>query len=201
MLKKITLTLFIVSFVLLVQQASAQSAVSSEKQAVIQELIALVNADNNATQLVEIMDRQMSSTRAAVLESILNDRTDLSEAEKKSLREALSARSEEFGKRFREKLLTKLNYDEMIREISAAVYDKFFTLEEMRDLLAFYRTPTGQKMLKTMTPLMAESMRLTQERLVPKIPIILQELQTEEKQEIEREINTRKPRAKKTSDQ
>lgn len=197
MLKKITLTFFFVSFVFLAQQAQAQSVVSSEKQAVIQELIALVNADNNASQLVEIMDQQMTGTRVAIVESILRDRSDLSEAEKKSLREAISARTEEYGKRFREKLLAKLNYDEMIREISAAVYDKFFTLEEMKDLLAFYKTPTGQKMLKSMTPLMAESMKLTQERLVPKIPIILEELQTEEKAEIEREVNARKPRPKK----
>jgi hypothetical protein len=196
MLKEIALTIFIASFAFVVQ-TNAQTAAANEKQSVIKELIALVNAENSAEQIVEMMDRQMKVSREAVIDSIIGDRPDLAESDKKSLRESINARSEEYSKRFREKLMQKLNYNEMIDEISATVYDKYYTLEEVKDILAFYKTSTGQKMLKTMTPLMAESSKLTQERLIPKIPGILDELQREEKVEIEREINARKPRPKK----
>jgi uncharacterized protein len=196
MLKKITLTLFIAALAL-VAQAAAQTEIKPEKQAAIKELIALINVDNKAEEMVEMFDKQMSGTRVAIINSILDERTDLSEAERKTLRDSISVRSEEYARRFRERLMQKLNYNEMIDEISMLIYDKYFTLEEIKDLVAFYKTPTGQKTLRTMTPLMTDTMRMMSERLLPKIPVVLDELQKEEKAEIEREVNARKPRAKK----
>ncbi len=198
MLKKATLTTLIVVCAF-IGQANAQTAVSPEKQAVIKELITLINVDNQAEEMVAVFDRQMSRTRAAVLDSILNERADLTEADKKILREALTAKAEEFGKRFQEKLMQRLNYNEMINEISAAVYDKYFTLDEIKDLLAFYKTPTGQKTLKTMTPLMSDTMQMVSERMLSKLPGIMEELERDEKAEIEKEVNARKPRPKKTN--
>lgn len=197
MLKKITLTFLIVTFALVAQEVAAQTDAKADKQAAIKELIALINTDNKAEEMVGIFDRQMSGTRVAIVDSILNERTDLTEADKKALREALITKTEEQSKRFTAKLMQKLDYNEMIDEISAAVYDKYFTLEEIKDLIAFYKTPTGQKTLKTMTPLMTDTLQLITERMLPKIPIIMDELQQEEKMEIEREVNARKPRAKK----
>ena len=196
MLKKITLTLFIVTFAL-IARANAQTAVPTEKQAAIKELIGLINTDNKAEELVAIFDKQMSGTRVTIVESILSDRADLTEAEKKSLREVLVVKMEEYAKGFQEKLMQKLNYTEMINEISTIVYDKYFSLEEIEDLIAFYKTPTGQKTLKTMTPLMSDTLQLTMDRMLPKIPIVMEELQQEERQYIEREVNARKPRPKK----
>lgn len=195
MLKKITLTLFIVTCAF-IAQANAQTAVAPEKQAAIKELIGLINTDNKAEDFVAVFDKQMSGARAAIVESILSDRTDLTEADKKSLREALLVKMEEYAKGFQEKLMQKLNYTEMINEISTIVYDKYFTLEELKDLIAFYKTPTGQKTLKTMTPLMTDTLQLTMDRMLPKIPIIMEELQQEEREYIEKEVNARKPRPK-----
>lgn len=196
MLKKITLTLFIVMFAL-IAQASAQTVVSPEKQAAIKELIGLINKDNKAEELVAVFEKQLSGTRGIIIDSILDERTDLTEAERKSLRETLIVKAEEYAKNFQEKLMQKLNYAEMVNEIAAAVYDKYFTLDEIKDLIAFYQTPTGQKTLKTLTPLMTDTMKMTAERMLPKIPIVLEELQQEERQYIEREVNARKPRPKK----
>lgn len=196
MLKNITLAFFIVAFAF-VAQASAQNTISPEKQAAIKELIALINSENSAEEMVGVFDRQMRMTRMAVLDSLLNERTDLTEADKKTLREAINAKAEEFGRRFQEKLMQRLNYSEMINEVSAIIYDKYFTLDEIKDLIAFYKTPTGQKALKTMTPLMADTMQLVSERMLTRIPGIMEELEREEKAEIEREINARKPRPKK----
>lgn len=196
MIKKTILTLLIVVIVF-VAQAAAQTVVSPEKQAAIKELIALINVDNQAEEMVAVFDRQMSKTRTAVLDSILKERTDLTEADKKILRETVTAKAEEFGKRFQEKLMQRLNYNEMIDEISAAVYDKHYTFDEIKDLLAFYKTPTGQKVIRTMTPLMADTMQMVSERMLTKLPGIMEELEREEKAEIEKEVNARKPRPKK----
>jgi len=90
--------------------------------------------------------------------------------------------------------MRKINFAETVSEMSAAVYDKYYTLEEIRDLINFYETPTGQKSLKLMTPIFAETMKQMQEKLIPKIPVVIRELQEEDKAEIERRINARKPK-------
>jgi len=196
MLKKITLTLFIVALAF-IAEANAQTAAAPEKQAAIKELIGLINADNKPDELVAVFEKQINSTRATVLDSILNERTDLTETERKSLRETLITKTEEYAKGFQQKLMQKLNYAELVDEIAATVYDKYYTLDEIKDLIAFYKTPTGQKTLKTLTPLMTDTLQMMTERMLPKIPVILEELQQEEKQYIEREVNARKPRPKK----
>ncbi|MEP6901453.1 MAG: DUF2059 domain-containing protein [Actinomycetota bacterium] len=197
MLKKIALTFFIVSFAL-ISRANAQTEIAPEKQAAIKELVTLINGYNKAEDLVKIFSRQMETVGEATINAVLEERTDLTAAEKKSLRESLSANQKEMSKRYLDKMMQKLNYNEMINDIASIVYDKYYTLDEIRDLLAFYKTPTGQKTLKTMTPLLTDTLQLTQERLVPKIPVILREIQDEEKQDIEREINARKPKPKKS---
>lgn len=37
-----------------------------------------------------------------------------------------------------------------------AIYARYFTADELRDMLAFYRTPTGIKMLKVLPKITAE---------------------------------------------
>lgn len=39
-----------------------------------------------------------------------------------------------------------------------AIYARYFTADELRDMLAFYRSPTGAKMLKVMPQITAEMM-------------------------------------------
>jgi uncharacterized protein len=196
MIKKLIFAAFIVTSVFFAT-ASAQGEAASEKQTAVRELVALVNAGNNAQEIVAIMSRQMDSAREATLSSILEDRSDLTPAEKKSLFESINQNQKEMSRRFQEKMMAKLNYVEMVNEIGATLYDKYYTLEEIRELLAFYKTPTGQKTLKTMGPLMNDTMSMVQDRLLPKLPTILKEIQDEEKLELERQIEARKPRPKK----
>ena len=128
MLKKLVLT-FLMGWVMFIAQAVAQSEtqtqISPEKTAAIKELVALLDVGNNAQAMAEAMDRQMSSVLTAVFESVINERPDLTEAEKKSLREIFSAKQDVYVKRFRDKLIRKLNYAEMITEIAVIVYDKW----------------------------------------------------------------------------
>jgi uncharacterized protein len=51
--------------------------------------------------------------------------------------------------------------DEMT-DVLATVYSKNFTGQELRDMTAFYRTPTGQKLLQLMPTVAQESMQAGQ---------------------------------------
>lgn len=195
MLRKLTLTIFMLACAL-AMTASAQTDAAAEKQAAIKELVALINGDNKATDIVNIMTAQIRQTEDATVKAMLDERPDLTAAERRSIEDALLKDRQDSVKRYQDKLMEKLNYNETINEIAAAAYDKYYTLEEIRDLSQFYKSPTGQKTLKLMSPIAADTMRAMQERILPKIPIILKEIEDEDRLEIQKKINARKPKPK-----
>jgi uncharacterized protein len=200
MLKKIALTFSILMFALIAQtsaQTDGATQIAPEKQAAIKELIGLINSDNKAEQMLAAFETQVDEMQAATISSILDERKDLTEAERKTVRGEIAAKQVEYAKQFREKMWQKLNFGQMMEEISTIVYDKYYTIEEIKDLIVFYKTPTGQKAIKTSPSLMADTLKLTFERMIPKITVIMEELKHEQKMELEKEVNLRKPRAKK----
>lgn len=48
---------------------------------------------------------------------------------------------------------------------SPSIYAKFFSAQELRDLLAFYKTETGKKTISVMPQLMGEIMQRTMQRM------------------------------------
>ena len=61
-------------------------------------------------------------------------------------------------------------------------YMNVFDEHEIRDIIVFYRTPTGQKLLDRMPQLMEESMRVTQRMMqdfAPRLQALQEELRIE----------------------
>lgn len=193
MMKRITLLCLAFLFAFCAQ-ANAQIDISAEKRAAIRELTALIDAEDKAEDVVRIMTSQLEATRDETIKTILDRRSDLTERERTSLEEMFSVERAEATRRFQDKLMRKIDFAETVQQMSAAVYDKYYTLEELKDLINFYKTPTGQKSLRLMTPIFNETMKQMQEKLIPKIPKIMKELQEEDKAEIEQKINAKKPK-------
>ncbi len=199
MLKNLALTIFML-ICALSASAAAQTAASSEKQAVIKELVFLINGDNKMEEMMNAMVPQIQAQQDAAMKSMLDQRTDLNAVERKALEDSLAVDKRYSVKRLMDKMTQKLDYNELINEIAYSVYDKYFTLEELRDLTVFYKSPTGQKSLKMMVPIMTDTMTAMQERVMPKMMLIIKEIMDEDKAEIVQKINARKPRPKKSAD-
>jgi hypothetical protein len=196
MFKKLTILLFLFTFALLAQ-ANAQDAVAPEKQAAIKEITTLMDSDNQLQQLIEIFSTQMDETRTLTVKAVLNERTDLSAADKKQMTDYLLAGDSVASKKYQQRLMAKIDYRTMMNEMMLVVYDKFFSLEELKDIIAFYKSTTGAKLLKLMPEIAAESMKLTQTKLLPRILDAMKEIEQEDRRDIEQKIEAKKPRAKK----
>jgi len=66
--------------------------------------------------------------------------------------------------------------DEMMQE-TAKLYARHFTVKELHEIAAFYKTPVGAKMLATMPQLTGESMQMSQRVVMPRIAAIMQKVQ------------------------
>lgn len=82
------------------------------------------------------------------------------------------------------KVVNDKNIDSLIEKLTP-LYTKYYTEKEIEDLTAFYKSPTGKKMVETMPDLMKESMAIGQKWGT--------DLATEITQEIERENKYQSP--------
>jgi hypothetical protein len=64
--------------------------------------------------------------------------------------------------------------------VSYELYDQHFTVEDLRHMIAFYKTATGEKLISIMPRLFSESMAKISERLTPIVQAISQEIMEEE---------------------
>jgi hypothetical protein len=65
--------------------------------------------------------------------------------------------------------------DEMLAEM-VPIYARYFSVEETRQLAAFYKTPVGIKTLQLMPQLMNEGMQMGQKVMMPRMQKLMQEL-------------------------
>jgi len=78
-------------------------------------------------------------------------------------------------------LKTQMSWAKM-QPMMISVYDKHFSEQEIADMLAFYKTDTGQKILEKMPVVMQESMQMSQSLMkdaMPKIQTLAQQLSDE----------------------
>lgn len=197
MLKKLLPVIFMLTCAMFAP-ASAQTAVSTEKQTAIKELVRLITDGNKMEDLLAAMVPQMQAQSDATLKALIEEDKVLSTAEKKALADSIAADKRYSVKRMMDKMTERINFNELMDEIAYSVYDKHFTLEEIRDLTAFYKTPTGQKALKTMAPVMTDTMTAMQERVMPKMMIVIKEIVDEDRADIEQKVKAAKSRPKKS---
>jgi hypothetical protein len=197
MLKKIAFVLFLSCFAYLAQ-ASAQTAVSDEKIAAVKELVNMTNPSDDSEGFLKSICAEMQQSSLVVVKAMLEENKDLSEADKKSFLAQYIKDAGTREARYNERLFQKLNFIESVNEMQIHIFDKFYTLEEIKDMIAFYKTPTGQKTLLLKTPVMLETMKQMQEKIIPKIPAIMKELNDEDAKEFREKLNQKKSKSSKT---
>lgn len=164
--------------------ASAQNTISPEKKKLIGELIVVMKIDTQMSQMTNLLMGMSDTMFAASVKQQLDKRTDLTQNEKDKLEAAIIERSTAFSAKFRERLPATINFTEFIDQTVYPLYDKAFTEKELADLVAFYKSDTGQKVLTTMPQLMADSIEMAQKHLVPKLTKLVDDILAEDMTEL-----------------
>jgi hypothetical protein len=140
--------------------AKSEAEATESKQEMIRELLTIVGIVGMAEQMrdqqsvVELMRIQPSYHE--MMELATSEQADLSEAG----RQLLLARLDDFdifAKRFRALFNEQLNFLTIIETVYPPLYDKYFSEEELRQMVTFYRTPVGRKSIEVMPSLMQEA--------------------------------------------
>ena len=81
---------------------------------------------------------------------------------------------------FVEIMQSEVAYEEMLESVFYPVYDRYFTEDDLRDLIAFYESPVGKKIIAVSPDLFRTSLQLSNEIFIPKMLDIIDRLIEEE---------------------
>jgi hypothetical protein len=160
--------------------AMAQDAISPAKRNLIAEFILVSKMDKQLDQLLDVLFTAQDLMYAETVRKSVERRTDLSPKRKEALQLSMIERSKAFSTKFRERLPAAINFPEYIEQAVYPIYDKAFTEKELADLVAFYKSDTGQKIMVIMPQLMTESMEVAQRVLFPKVTKLVDEIIAED---------------------
>lgn len=153
---------------------------SAEKQKLIGEMIVVSKMDQQFPEMVDGLLKEMEKSYPITFNAVVDSNESLSAEAKAQLKAATNQRFASFSQKFRKRLAERVDYGKYIKDAVYPLYDKFYTEQELRDILAFYKTPTGQKLISTLPALLVESSRMANEKFVPMLMPVVQELIKEE---------------------
>jgi hypothetical protein len=188
------------------QQQSQINAnqISPEKRALISELLEVTEAKKNALAVFNAMlDENEKQMPDIVWQGLLNQKEiqELDAGAREALRKELLAESERMNKRIRELFSAGIDMARVIEDVSIDLYDKYFTEDEIKDLIVFYKSHTGKKTTQVLPKMFSESMTNTMDAIKPKVLEIVAQLVNEETARVKKELETKKSPAARTPPQ
>jgi hypothetical protein len=168
--------------------AQDQKPISPEKRKLIAELISLTKAGAQVTEISDTLLESMEKSYPLVIKQSLRSYDQMSQSEQDKISASLTESYLSFSKKFRKRLPQVINYEQFVNDLVYPLYDKYYSEKELADLVAFYKTETGQKVVTTMPILMAESTKLSETLLVPKLLELVDKIIKEELNNFEEEL-------------
>jgi uncharacterized protein len=159
---------------------NGQSAMSPEKRRLVGEMVSVFKMDKQMSQITDAMLKEMENTYPMGFGAAVDRRTDLTDEQKQSMKATASASFNAFSQKFRKRLMETVDYTKYIEEGVYPIYDRMYSEQELKDIVAFYKTPTGQKVIDTMPQLFAEAQTAAREKLLPQVLPIIKSVLDEE---------------------
>ena len=165
----------------------SQEPIPEAKKQLVTELIVVMQLEQNSQKTLEAVMAQMATQFPQMLTEVSATRKDLTPEQQEQVKREAARGLERSLARFRERLGALYTSREFFEQVYYPVYAKYFTESDLRDLLLFYQSPTGQKMLRVQPEFLADTLKRSFEVVGPKLQQMMQELVKEELERIKNE--------------
>ncbi|HJQ71504.1 MAG TPA: DUF2059 domain-containing protein [Blastocatellia bacterium] len=180
------LTLIYLSLLVCPLTVVAQEPAAAKKQEVIRELLEVTGARDSATKIIDSVVAEMNKQYPLIIEQLADADPTLTPAQRKEAKKVLGEDQAKFTAKLLERIKQRVDVGKIMAEINSSLYDQYFTEDELKDMVAFYKTPTGKKTLAVLPEYFSASIRMTSEKLMPLITPIVMEIVDEEKSKLKR---------------
>ena len=152
----------------------AQSPLSAEKRALIDQLMELTGGRKLYEKTMAVNLEQARMSLPQILQGMAGTQTTPGQ------QTALETQSQQIFDKLATRMMAAVTFDELMSEVYYPLYDKYFTVEDLQDIIAFYQTPTGQRLIQSQPQLMREATERSTALMTPRLIKIMQETLQEE---------------------
>jgi len=165
--------------------AYAQNDPAMGKKALVKELMRLMNASNNSeainNQLLEKLQEPLAGLASNMLREWIQAQQ-LTPAERKRLDAEVPESAQRIANHIRAELPKRISYGELAEKVGLEIYDQHFTEAEVKELIAFYKTPTAQKFISLWPQLTLEILQRIENLIDPELhQLIIESFADEQK--------------------
>ena len=161
-------------FLAVVGAAGAGAQESPGKSALIAELIELTIDTRTVDQMANLFLIQVRESYPELVEQVMSTEPGLSPEAEARLREHLLD-FDAFAAVFRAGFAERVDLARVLADAYAPLYDARFTEAELREIVAFYRSPAGRKTLAEMPVLMQQGLESAIARVEPRVTALVGE--------------------------
>ena len=155
--------------------SEARAEISESKRLLIRDLLHLSGGGQATEQVAQSFLVQIQHLYGAMVEEVVASESDLSAEESQALREHL-ADFDRFASAFNARFAEQIDLDATLEAIYLPLYDRYFAESELREIVAFYRTPAGRKMIAVLPGLMQDGIESTVSLVQPKVMALVGEI-------------------------
>lgn len=169
---------------------AGSAEVPEAKRALVIELIELSAGSEVGAQAVDEFLRRIEPEFPALVKSLVASEEDLDPADRPAVEARLSdfaAFRADFEQRFPE----EVDLEAVLAEVYVPLYDRYFEEEELAEIVAFYRSPAGRKMMRVMPLVLQEGMSGTLERIQPEFLRVVALVLAQRREELSAEGDVR----------
>lgn len=155
--------------------AQAPAKIDPATVQAVNELLVSMKYDEVLKSSIKVMADQMPANMLAGATAAINGNAKLTDEQKRKELDKVTREMPKIAAAMNELMNDPSVIEEMIVEMGP-LYARHFTLDEIRQLAAFYRSPLGTKILTTMPAVLNESMALGQKVMIPRVERLVQQL-------------------------
>ena len=155
--------------------AQSPAPIDPAAKAAVQELMTSMRLRETMLASIQQMTQAMPQQMHAMVATQVNGNPKLSAADKAAALAKADKTIPVATSAIQAMMSDPAFMDEMIAGM-VPIYARNFTVSEIRELAAFYRTPLGQKMLARMPALMTESMAVSNSMMAPRMNKYLEQV-------------------------
>ena len=157
---------------------SATTAVDPAAAAAVKELLASMNYREMMQASFVQLQKNMPAIMQQGAATAINANSGMTPAQKTDALAKAAKEIPQAAAAFNATFADPKLMDELIAEI-VPLYARHFSVAEIRQIAAFYKTPVGKKMISTMPVVMNEAMQISQKVMMPRIGAAIDKISKE----------------------
>ncbi len=189
--KKLLKSIIIVCLSFLVFVAAypcAQAQDKKEELKVYQKFFKATNVEAQYNQIIGVMIIQLQQGFVVSFRQNIQNIGDITPEQKEKLKQLFEQSRESYVKKMKVKIGEVMPLNELIENVYYPAFSKHFTIAEIKELIAFYESPIGQKFTATTPTVMQESTTIMNEKYTPQLQKIGGKIAEEELKKIKPDL-------------